>query len=193
MINCLIVDDRPLRQKTLLGEDNIRMAESFAKFIKYIPTDLAEWNEYSVIAIHRSLLIEKQKYEEVMSFVQSRGKFIVLFSGGTAQTSLVSNNVLEIKATDFYNPDNLIQFLDKISHQDTEPQLLELVYGTNWCISDLIKYQHLRWQYPDSMPEHIEETLYELQERISKCFQINEEEVNSAFVESKIQSVVKIQ
>lgn len=187
MRKIIIIDDRPLRQTSLLGEENVVKLNSMEAVVnsRFLPESLSEWDEFDIIAVHRSLLQEKSMYSETLEYVEQMKKYLIIFSGGTSHTSLINDHILELKAVDLYNYDRLSAFILNVSTTSDKIELLELLYGQKWILSYLIKYQHYCWQYPESgRNDRIDNEIYDLSEIINSYFE--KEDCDEAFVKTKI-------
>lgn len=182
-----IIDDRPLRQASLLGEENVGKLKSMeaVKTSSFLPNSLTEWDDFDIIAVHRSLLQEKSMYSETVEYAEKANKYLVIFSGGTSHTSLINDHFLELKAVDFYNYSRLSAFISKVSTTSEKIELLELLYGEKWILSYLVKYQHLCWQHPESTRnDDTDNRIYDLGDIINNYFGV--EDCNEEFVKNKI-------
>jgi|GEM_PF-1604685 len=95
----------------------------------------AVFNEYQVIAIHRSALSTEER-NKLIEYCKAKGKSLVFFSGGISSAllrKLNNSNLLTINSKDFYS-ENLFEFL-KQGNED----LRLLAFGVKWELCLLIK------------------------------------------------------
>lgn len=170
----LIIDDRAERKKTLLNEKEILSLDAFERQgilsmrtsleFKNMPPSKDDIDEaingYSVIAIHRSWLVENDlinDFEEYMSKDNS-DKIFIIFSGGTTTTGLTNNyKSLYINAGNFYTP-KLIEFIEN-NKEDNNTNLLKFLYGNSWRLPLLLEYRNLLWSGRESTDIEKEEFL----------------------------------
>lgn len=190
----IIIDDRPIRQKSMLGEEGFKSlstCQNLDMSLTLLEED--QLNMYSVIAAHRSLLTEKRIYSEIIDFCTANAKALIMFSGGTPTLSQISQSIIDISATQFYNIETLFPFIHELESAVTMPEILRVVYGEQWMISYLLKYQYIVWRYGDNMPNtngnDVGDQFYELTRKISSVY--NRAEIDIDFVKNQISSILK--
>lgn len=150
MRKAIIIDDRPIRQSRYLDETAKRELENIdsVEFCNELNANPEYYKEYNFVAIHRSLLIDKNIRQEFIDFCKAQDKYLVTFSGGTSEEVFYSDHFIEMNASTFYNKGRLHCFLKDFCEDNTqEIHILKLVYGENWKLPYLIEYEHLLWQH----------------------------------------------
>lgn len=168
MRKAIIIDDRKVRQELFLGEKQIEELSAIdgVVFSHEVDTNLESYSVYSLIAIHRSALVEQNFLPAMIDYCRRNGKYLVTFSGGIAKDNYYSDHYIELNTRTFYNADRLSYFLGHFCSDENDVQLLSLIYGRNWMLPYLVQYNHLKWQYKDAVPPKIEDRLYDLEDII---------------------------
>ena len=190
MRRILLVEDRPQRQISILGEDFVKSLEEKEGIT--LSNNLPDENgldEFDLIIVHRSYLIENNLYQNLLELSKKKSKYVVSFSGGTSQTNLINEHFLETSAQNLYNKNRLESFVEEVTDTDNTIHLLELIYGKNWIVTLLVKYKHLVWQYEKNIPSNIDDEIYELEEDISHYY--NVKGINMQFVDDKISQITQ--
>lgn len=103
--------------------------------------------DYSLIAIHRSYLVNKNLYNTVYDFVKKTNKYLIIFSGGINPNTIRQNgHLLFIEASDFYS-DSLPIFLEDFGKNEIQYPLLKFLYGNSWRLTLLLEYRFFLWYY----------------------------------------------
>lgn len=146
MIKVLLIEDRIHRQKNIFGKNlvelnkfsilkNISGGNDFADIQKkIINKEYSALEEYSTIMLHRSAF-ETNTRNGLIDFLKKTNKKIVFFSGGISGCQISKIGSLEfllINVNQFYS-ENLLLFL-----KNDAKNLLELAFGDNWQISNLV-------------------------------------------------------
>jgi hypothetical protein len=146
MRKVLLIEDRVHRQKNIFGENldklnefstlkNISGGKDFFDIQQsLINKDYSVLEEYLVIMLHRSAF-ETNTRNGLIDYLRKTDKKVVFFSGGISgcQISTIGNiEFLLINVNQFYS-ENLMLFL-----KNEAKNLLELAFGNNWQISNLV-------------------------------------------------------
>ena len=128
--------------------------------------DIEEIANYSLIAVHRSYLINSGVYNNLLDFIKKSNKLLIIFSGNISQNMIMNNGrQLNINASDFYI-EKLPEFINRFSEEILESPLLQYIYGDSWKLSLLLQYRYLLWIYGDDIDEIDDEEDESLEERI---------------------------
>lgn len=146
MIKVLLIEDRIHRQKNIFGEnieklndfqilENISGGKYFVEIQKnLINKEYSVLDDYSVIILHRSAF-DANTRNGLIDFLRKTDKKVVFFSGGISgcQISKIGNlEFLLMNVNQFYS-ENLMLFL-----KNDAQNLLELAFGNNWLMSNLV-------------------------------------------------------
>lgn len=169
MREAIIIDDRVSRQDNYLKEGKVKL-ESIEglTFSEEFDTDFTKLDQYSLIAIHRTILEERNLLLAFKDYCKKNNKYLVTFSGGVSNDTFYDDYYVELNSITFYNIDRLYTFFNDLCIEDNEVHLLMLVYGSNWKLPYLIEYNHIIWQYGDNVPPEIEDRLYDIEDIIGK-------------------------
>ena len=169
MREAVIIDDRVSRQDNYLKEDKVKL-ESIEglTFSEEFDTDFTKLDQYSLIAIHRTILEERNLLLAFKDYCKKNNKYLVTFSGGVSNDTFYDDYYVELNSITFYNIDRLYAFFNDFCIEDNEVHLLMLVYGSNWKLPYLIEYNHIILQYGDNVPPEIEDRLYDIEDIIGK-------------------------
>lgn len=164
MRKAIIIDDRKVRQDIFLGDEARHKLQKIdgVVFSYEIDINVDIYADYDLIAIHRSALVEQGFLPSVIDYCKRNKKYLITFSGGISKDNYYSDHYIELNSKTFYNIDRLFYFLEDFCDSNNEVQLLRLIYGKNWKLPFIIQYNHLKWQYGDSMPSKVEDRLYDL-------------------------------
>ncbi len=194
MRKLIIVDDRPKRQEHDLGDETLNVLRqlSFVELCTSLSDKIGHLDEYSIIAVHRSYLAEKNLLTKVVDETRHKKIYLVIFSGSIPQNELIEERRLNIKSTDFYNPHTLVPFLLNFAKEDSKINLLQLVYGED--LYELPMLMDIRNKFWLNTIEEIadnEDLLFEIKERAKSlgCESKKLEEIQS-FINEKINSII---
>ena len=170
MNKVVIIDDRKERKKLHLSEAAISSLEKLVLSGKLDVmesiNDIEEIANYSLIAVHRSYLINSGVYNNLLDFIKKSNKLLIIFSGNISQNMIMNNGrQLNINASDFYI-EKLPEFINRFSEENLESPLLQYIYGDSWKLSLLLQYRYLLWIYGDDIDEIDDEEDESLEERI---------------------------
>lgn len=170
MNKVVIIDDRKERKKLHLSEAALSSLEKLVLSGKLVVmesiNDIEEIANYSLIAVHRSYLINSGVYNNLLDFIKKSKKLLIIFSGNISQNMIMNNGrQLNINASDFYI-EKLPEFLNRFSEENIESPLLQYIYGDSWKLSLLLQYRYLLWIYGDDVDEIDDEEDESLEERI---------------------------
>ena len=170
MNKVVIIDDRKERKKLHLSEAAISSLEKLVLSGKLDVmesiNDIEEIANYSLIAVHRSYLINSGVYNNLLDFIKKSNKLLIIFSGNISQNMIMNNGrQLNINASDFYI-EKLPEFINRFSEEILESPLLQYIYGDSWKLSLLLQYRYLLWIYGDDIDEIDDEEDESLEERI---------------------------
>ena len=170
MNKVVIIDDRKERKKLHLSEAAISSLEKLVLSGKLDVmesiNDIEEIANYSLIAVHRSYLINSGVYNNLLDFIKKSNKLLIIFSGNISQNMIMNNGrQLNINASDFYI-EKLPEFINRFSEENLESPLLQYIYGDSWKLSLLLQYRYLLWIYGDDVDEIDDEEDESLEERI---------------------------
>ena len=170
MNKVVIIDDRKERKKLHLSEAALSSLEkrvlSGKLDVMESINDIEEIANYSLIAVHRSYLINSGVYNNLLDFIKKSNKLLIIFSGNISQNMIMNNGrQLNINASDFYI-EKLPEFINRFSEEILESPLLQYIYGDSWKLSLLLQYRYLLWIYGDDIDEIDDEEDESLEERI---------------------------
>ena len=170
MNKVVIIDDRKERKKLHLSEAALSSLEKLVLSGKLDVmesiNDIEEIANYSLIAVHRSYLINSGVYNNLLDFIKKSNKLLIIFSGNISQNMIMNNGrQLNINASDFYI-EKLLEFINRFSEENLESPLLQYIYGDSWKLSLLLQYRYLLWIYGDDVDEIDDEEDESLEERI---------------------------
>ena len=170
MNKVVIIDDRKERKKLHLSEAALSSLEKLVLSGKLDVmesiNDIEEIANYSLIAVHRSYLINSGVYNNLLDFIKKSNKLLIIFSGNISQNMIMNNGrQLNINASDFYI-EKLPEFINRFSEEILESPLLQYIYGDSWKLSLLLQYRYLLWIYGDDVDEIDDEEDESLEERI---------------------------
>ena len=170
MNKVVIIDDRKERKKLHLSEAALSSLEKLVLSGKLDVmesiNDIEEIANYSLIAVHRSYLINSGVYNNLLDFIKKSKKLLIIFSGNISQNMIMNNGrQLNINASDFYI-EKLPEFINRFSEEILESPLLQYIYGDSWKLSLLLQYRYLLWIYGDDVDEIDDEEDESLEERI---------------------------
>lgn len=170
MNKVVIIDDRKERKKLHLSEAALSSLEKLVLSGKLDVmesiNDIEEIANYSLIAVHRSYLINSGVYNNLLDFIKKSNKLLIIFSGNISQNMIMNNGrQLNINASDFYI-EKLPEFINRFSEENIEFPLLQYIYGDSWKLSLLLQYRYLLWIYGDDVDEIDDEEDESLEERI---------------------------
>lgn len=170
MNKVVIIDDRKERKKLHLSEAALSSLEKLVLSGKLDVmesiNDIEEIANYSLIAVHRSYLINSGVYNNLLDFIKKSNKLLIIFSGNISQNMIMNNGrQLNINASDFYI-EKLPKFINRFSEENIESPLLQYIYGDSWKLSLLLQYRYLLWIYGDDIDEIDDEEDESLEERI---------------------------
>ena len=157
MNKVVIIDDRKERKKLHLSEAALSSLEKLVLSGKLDVmesiNDIEEIANYSLIAVHRSYLINSGVYNNLLDFIKKSNKLLIIFSGNISQNMIMNNGrQLNINASDFYI-EKLPEFINRFSEEILESPLLQYIYGDSWKLSLLLQYRYLLWIYGDDIDE----------------------------------------
>ena len=170
MNKVVIIDDRKERKKLHLSEAAISSLEKLVLSGKLDVmesiNDIEEIANYSLIAVHRSYLINSGVYNNLLDFIKKSKKLLIIFSGNISHNMIMNDGrQLNINASDFYI-EKLPEFINRFSEEILESPLLQYIYGDSWKLSLLLQYRYLLWIYGDDVDEIDDEEDESLEERI---------------------------
>lgn len=170
MNKVVIIDDRKERKKLHLSEAALSSLEKLVLSGKLDVmesiNDIEKIANYSLIAVHRSYLINSGVYNNLIDFIKKANKLLIIFSGNISQNMILNNGrQLNINASDFYI-EKLPEFINRFSEENVESPLLQYIYGDSWKLSLLLQYRYLLWIYGDDVDEIDDEEDESLEERI---------------------------
>ena len=152
----LIIDNRQQRAQSLIGDQwDVLKDLPNVTILDTIP-DQEKIEEFDVIGIHGSLIKEKDKNDLLNQLVSK--KYVIVFSGAESQVVLLSNgHLLKMPAVSFYSH-KLIPFCDYLySIEDSQIQLLALIYGKEHCrLPMLLQLRQFLWQFPEGQRRYAE-------------------------------------
>lgn len=162
----VIIDDRPNRPFLHLPEDTIKRIKSlpnvnFATSIKDV-----DYDQYDVIAIHRSYAIRANLDNELDNQIKNK-KYLILFSGGVSQPTISNKGHKATLGSEVFYSSHLLPFCEDISSSEEDIQLFKLLYGVDtWKLPILLRLRQLYWLDPneedidiDDEKENLEDTL----------------------------------
>lgn len=170
MNKVVIIDDRKERKKLHLSEAALSSLEELVHSGKLDVmesiNEIEELANYSLIAVHRSYLINSGVYNNVIDFIKKSNKLLIIFSGNISQNMIMNvGRQLNINASDFYN-EKLPAFINLFSEENLESPLLQYIYGDSWKLSLLLQYRYLLWTYGGDVANIDDEEDESLEERI---------------------------
>ncbi len=154
----LIIDERAERKKNLMRDKDLSKLHKFEQegvlfmlsslpFSSNSPIEELEkaFADYSVIAIHRSLMQTENVINIIDEYFRISKKSFIIFSGGTSVNDFSNNSLrLSINAGDFYSS-KLIDYIERQKNEIKSTSLLELLYGESWRLPLLLEYRNLFW------------------------------------------------
>ena len=154
MNKVIIIDDRLERRKVLMSEKKIEELKNceiqgWLTSVTELPTSSFELetalSEYSMIAIHRSWMVDHSVENIIEDYIRRTNKFYIVYSGGISQNLLLNGwKRLNMNAANFYSA-NLPTIIKKYALGESQYPLLELLYGESWKLSILLAYRNLLW------------------------------------------------
>lgn len=170
MNKVVIIDDRKERKKLHLSEAALSSLDELVLSGKLDVmesiNDIEELTNYSLIAVHRSYLINSGVYNNLLDFIKKSNKLLIIFSGNISQNMIMNvGRQLNINASDFYI-EKLPEFINRFSEENLESPLLQFIYGDSWKLSLLLQYRYLLWTYGGDVDEIDDEEDESLEERI---------------------------
>lgn len=170
MNKVVIIDDRKERKKLHLSEAALSSLEKLVFSgkldVKESINGIEELSDYTLIAVHRSYLINSGVYNNLLDFIKKSNKFLIIFSGNISQNMIMNvGRQLNINASDFY-VEKLPEFINRFSEEDLESPLLQYIYGDSWKLSLLLQYRYLLWTYGGDVDEIDDEEDESLEERL---------------------------
>jgi len=157
MNRIIIIDDRQDRDKPNLIKDSQDKLDELSRggkltvsmgIDKSLPLD-SSLSEFSLIAIHRTYLVNNDLFNAVLDYIKKTGKYLILFSGGIGQSTILqSGHMLSVDASEFYS-EKLPSFLYNYSISDMQHPLLKYMYGESWRLTLLLEYRYYLWNYDD--------------------------------------------
>lgn len=157
MNRIIIIDDRQDRDKPNLTKESLDKLEEMSRASKLtvsmgidktLPLD-STLSEFSLIAIHRTYLVNNDLFNAVLDYIKKTGKYLIIFSGGIGQSTIQQNgHLLSVDASEFYS-EKLPTFLYDYSTTDMQHPLLKYMYGKSWRLTLLLEYRYYLWNYDD--------------------------------------------
>ena len=139
--NLSVSAQEKLKEKSLKGEITITLGIDCSLPIESVLKD------YSLIAIHRSYLVNKNLYNSVYDYVKKTDKYLIIFSGGINPNTIRQNgHFLYMEASDFYS-DRLPLFFEEFGRTQIQYPLLKFLYGNSWRLTLLLEYRYFLWYY----------------------------------------------
>lgn len=182
MNKIIILDDRVERKKQFLSEEDLdkldemskkrdedegeneKVLKMQAKFPSNMDKFKALVEDCSIIAIHRTRLVESSLYNDVVEYTKNEHKYLIIFSGGIGQSLLLNGGQqLMINASNFYTK-KLPKFIEQFGYGEIEYPLLQFLYGEQWRLPLLLQYRHALWMYDDKDIDLSEERLDQYQQ-----------------------------
>lgn len=157
MNRIIIIDDRQDRDKPNLTKDNQDKLDEMSQAGKLVFSMGIERSlplessllEFSLIAIHRTYLVNNDLFNAVLDYIKKTGKYLIIFSGGIGQSTILQNgHMLSVDASEFYS-EKLPSFLYNYSTTDMKHPLLKYMYGKSWRLTLLLEYRYYLWTYDD--------------------------------------------
>ena len=151
MKRVLIIEDRPLRRNSLLGEELLERLKSLSNVVlsESLPED---YSSFDVIAIHKSYMDRNALSSKLIATLSDKQKRLVVFSGGNYRQDLhFGGQLLVLSAKEFYS-ENLVSFIEELSVEEkcSDVILEKLVYGiNNWELPVWAKIRNLEWLLQD--------------------------------------------
>ena len=180
----IIIDDRKERKHQYLDDETSKQLYSMCDIREELPSFL-ELGNYDLLAIHESLLKEKNQYEEIVKLAKENKKWLVLFSGGITQNYILNDGrFLKINSSDFYS--RITTFLEKYSTSESNHLLLHFIYGEEWNLPLLLKYKNLIWIYGEEI-ESIESDDYYLEKNIREILSPGTNVLSMEWIEGELQ------
>lgn len=183
----LLIEDRPGRQSQFLNKEQIKLLKSLEYLNMPVEDKCREWlnninlknveyiNDYSLVIIHKSSL-KSNGLAELREICKKEKIDLILFSGGLSQVVYQTSEFqfLSINSSALYS-DKLIEFLKSYSRGKTT-RLLELVYGSQWKLENLLRYRQLKTRYEAELNLEVK---YELEDQLSILEQTIKSEVKN--------------
>ena len=138
--NLSVSAQEKLKEKSLKGEITITLGIDCSLPIESVLKD------YSLIAIHRSYLVNKNLYNSVYDYVKITDKYLIIFRGINPNTIRQNGHFLYMEASDFYS-DRLPLFFEEFGRTQIQYPLLKFLYGNSWRLTLLLEYRYFLWYY----------------------------------------------
>ena len=197
MRRLLIVDDRPKRQEIDLGTEALHELQQlpYVELCTSLKDKIGHLEYYTLIAAHRSYLIENELLTDVIKETKSKKIYLVLFSGSISQNELIEERRLNIKSTDFYNPQTLVPFLEIFGKEDSKIKLLQLAYGEElYEMPLLLDIRNIFWLNSFEEIQKNEDLYFEIKEKANSLgFKSNNLEEILSFVTKRIRKILNCQ
>ncbi len=143
----LIVDDRPKRPSLHLSAGELDTLRSLVTMSESL--DGEDLERYDLLAIHRSYVINKGFGDQLDNLIKKKGLYVILFSGGVGQPTILNNGHMAIIGSDLFYSKNLIAFCEDLMVSDSI-QLYKLVYGVDkWQLPLFARLRQLLWIDPE--------------------------------------------
>lgn len=169
---CIIIEDRVERQQKQLTDEQRERLSQLADIYSELPGyeegkeyDFSAFDDYKIVAVHRSLLAKTNLINEFMDYAKNKKKASIIFSGSITQ-QLVTNggNTLAVEATVFYQ--SIVTFLKTYDGGQDFP-LYRFLYGNEWELPFLLRFRFLKWKEKDGTLQRQERA--ELQSLLKVC------------------------
>lgn len=159
MRTAIIIDDRTERKKRHLSEESLNELYSLVNRGLLKLSDGSNFslnnfdsimNEYDLIAIHRSYLINCGIINSLPEYIKKYKRYIIVFSGGVSQNTVLNKGYqLTVDSSDFYT-EKLPSFVEDFCKVESmKSPLLKFLYGASWKLTLLLKYRYFLWTYGD--------------------------------------------
>lgn len=140
----IIVENRSLRQSDILRDDMVKL-DQLGVVLKSSFSIEEIQSEYDVLAIHRTYAIEKN-FQEALEEMVKKGRYVVFFSGGQSETTIMNDGRSAMLGLDAFYSDNLVPFCQDVVNGTEPVQLYKLIYGVKrWRLPLLMKLRQLLW------------------------------------------------
>ncbi len=145
-----------------------------------------ELEGFPLIAIHESLLKEKDRLSDVINYAKVREKLLILFSGGITHNGIYdSGRLMRINAEDFYN--KVLPFVEENQNNDKiQLPLLQFLYGANWRLPLLLRYRDLIWNYESALDDPEENPDYQTEEEIRAILLPGNDVISLEWIEAEL-------
>lgn len=184
----IIIDEREIRKQQYLGVGDEEKLNTMCTISKDFES-FQVFDEFSLLAIHQSLLIETGRFSDVLGYAEVMKKPLILFSGGITQ-NIVSNSgkLLKINAADFYS--KITQFLMEYPEEQIDYPLLKFMYGKEWEKPLLLRYKSLLWKYgakeTSQMVNMIEKNDRELEYEIREILNQDSDTISTDWINNRL-------